>query len=158
MAILKKEIQTFINKVKLAFVATVCPDGTPNLSPKGTIMVWDEDHLVFADIHSPNTTKNIRGNPHVEINIVDVFLRKGFRFKGTATVHSNDALFKQVLSHYQSAGLKFAVKNIVLIKVHKIQQVFSPAYDLGLTEEEVIKRWTEYWCSMYFSDDKNRKL
>jgi len=35
---------------KLGFAATVCPDGTPNLSPKGTTTVWDDDHLLFADI------------------------------------------------------------------------------------------------------------
>jgi predicted pyridoxine 5'-phosphate oxidase superfamily flavin-nucleotide-binding protein len=35
---------------RLAFAATVCPDGTPNLSPKGMTTVWDGTHLAFADI------------------------------------------------------------------------------------------------------------
>ncbi|HEX6676706.1 MAG TPA: pyridoxamine 5'-phosphate oxidase family protein [Actinomycetes bacterium] len=35
---------------RLGFVATVCPDGTPNLSPKGTVAVWDDQHLVFVVI------------------------------------------------------------------------------------------------------------
>jgi hypothetical protein len=30
---------------KLGLAATVCPDGTPNLSPKGTTTVWDDTHL-----------------------------------------------------------------------------------------------------------------
>jgi predicted pyridoxine 5'-phosphate oxidase superfamily flavin-nucleotide-binding protein len=148
MAILTQEIKEFIKKVKLAFVATVCPDGTPNLSPKGTTTVWDEEHLVFADIHSPGTTENIRANSSVEINIVDVFLRKGYRFKGIATILSQGSLFEQILSFYKSEGLKFAVQNIVLIKIERIQPVFSPAYDLGVSEEEVVKRWTAYWNSI----------
>ena len=148
MAILTQEIKEFIKKVKLAFVATVCPDGTPNLSPKGTTTVWDEQHLVFADIHSPGTTENIRVNSSVEINIVDVFLRKGYRFKGIATILSQGSLFEQILSFYKSEGLKFAVQNIVLIKIERIQPVFSPAYDLGVSEEEVVKRWTAYWNSI----------
>jgi hypothetical protein len=36
-------------EAELSFVATVCPDGTPNLSPKGTTAVWDDDH-VFAGV------------------------------------------------------------------------------------------------------------
>src|SRR5215831_11838136 len=72
MAILTTEIKEFIKKQKLGFVATVCPDGTPNLSPKGTTTVWDDDHLVFADIHSPGTVNNLLHNPSIEINIVDI--------------------------------------------------------------------------------------
>jgi predicted pyridoxine 5'-phosphate oxidase superfamily flavin-nucleotide-binding protein len=71
----------------LGYVASVCPDGTPNLSPKGTTTVWDDQHLVFLDLHSPRTVGNIEaGNPVVEINVVDPILRKGYRFKGPAAV------------------------------------------------------------------------
>src|SRR6476661_7236773 len=62
---------------RLGFVATVCPDGTPNLSPKGTTAVWDDDHLVFANIRSPGTLANLRQNANVEVNVVDPFARKG---------------------------------------------------------------------------------
>jgi predicted pyridoxine 5'-phosphate oxidase superfamily flavin-nucleotide-binding protein len=67
----------------LGYVATVCPDGTPNLSPKGTTA---DDHLIFGGICSPATVANLRTNPSVEINVVDVFARKGFRLKGRAQV------------------------------------------------------------------------
>src|SRR6185369_17957628 len=80
MDILTPEIKEFVKQTKLGFVATVCPDGTPNLSPKGTTTVWDDDHLVFADIHSPGTVANLRQNPAVEINVVDPEVRKGYRF------------------------------------------------------------------------------
>jgi hypothetical protein len=36
---------------------------------------------VFADIASPGTMRNLRSNPFIEINLVDPFLRHGFRFK-----------------------------------------------------------------------------
>src|SRR5262245_45387819 len=93
MGILTKEIKEFVKKQKLGFVATTCPDGTPNLSPKGTTTVWDDEHLVFADIHSPGTIQNLLNNPSIEINMVDVFTRKGYRFKGTARVYSEGELF-----------------------------------------------------------------
>ena len=55
MGILTGDMKRVVNEQRLAYVATVCPDGTPNLSPKATTTVWDDDHLVYADIRSPNT-------------------------------------------------------------------------------------------------------
>ncbi len=149
MAILTTEIKEFIKRTKLGFVATVCPDGTPNLSPKGTTTVWDDDHLVFADIHSPGTINNLLSNPAIEINMVDVFTRKGYRFKGSAKVLSEGRLFEEVISLYEKAGSPYTIKNIVLIKIGRILPVFSPVYDSGLSEDEVIKKWREYWSSVY---------
>jgi len=34
---------------------------------------------VFADIRSPNTVRNLRGNPSIELNVVDPIVRKGPR-------------------------------------------------------------------------------
>lgn len=49
-----------IESSKLMFVATVRADGTPNLSPKGSVRVLDGEHLIFADIASPQTVANLR--------------------------------------------------------------------------------------------------
>ena len=85
---LDEDMRRIVGDQRLGFVATVCSDGTPNLSPKGTVAVWDDDHLVFADLHSPETVANIdAGRRVVEINVVDPILRRGYRFKGPATVH-----------------------------------------------------------------------
>ena len=48
-------MKELVERQRLGFVATVCPDGTPNLSPKGTVSVLDDEHLIFADIRSPGT-------------------------------------------------------------------------------------------------------
>ncbi len=85
MGLLTNEIKNFIEQQKLGYVATVSPDNTANLSPKGTISVWDDKHLVFADIKSPKTMANLEKNPSLEINVVDPITRKGFRFKGKGT-------------------------------------------------------------------------
>ena len=123
--------------------------GTPNLSPKGTTTVWDDQHLVFVDIHSPGTVNNLLTNASVEINVVDIFIRKGYRFKGIGKVLSEGSLFEEVVSFYRSAGAKYAIKNIVLIKIERIIPLASPVYDSDVTEEEVIKRWRDYWDSIY---------
>lgn len=43
-------MQRVVGEQRLGFHATVCADGTPNLSPKRTTDVWDDDHLFFAEI------------------------------------------------------------------------------------------------------------
>ena len=102
--ILSEDIIQFVNRTKLGFVATVCADGSPNLSPKGTTIAWDDEHILFADIHSPGTVQNLLTNPGIEINVVDIFTRKGYRFKGKAMVYSNGIIFDQVVEFYRNAG------------------------------------------------------
>jgi len=57
------DMRRMLDEQKLGFVATVCPDGTPNLSPKGTCVALDDGRLAFADIRSPRTIENLRLNP-----------------------------------------------------------------------------------------------
>ena len=145
MGILTNEIKEFINRQKLGFIATVCPDGTPNLSPKGTTIAWDNDHLVFADIHSPGTINNLLIKPAIEINVVDAVDRKGFRFKGTARILSDGKLFNEIVAYYKNKGAIYLTNHIVLVKVERVLPVISPVYDTGISESEVRKRWINYW-------------
>src|SRR2546423_2653095 len=101
MGIVTEDMRRVV-EAELSCIATVCPDGTPNLSPKGTTAVWDEQHLVFLDLFSPGTVANIEaGNPAVEINVVDPIRRKGYRFKGAAQVHRDGRVFDDVVQWYE---------------------------------------------------------
>ena len=139
MGILSDDMQR-VADAELGFIATVCPDGTPNLSPKGTTAVWDGDHLVFADIHSPGTVENLRANPGIEINVVNQLTRKGYRFKGTASVHTDDDVFERGIRFYERRGTVDArgrIRSIVVVTVERALAVTSPAYDLGVSEGEL---------------------
>jgi hypothetical protein len=57
---LTEDMKRVVREQRLGFYATVCEDGSPNLSPKGSTYVLDDDHLFFADIRSPQTVANIR--------------------------------------------------------------------------------------------------
>src|SRR6476619_3812759 len=97
-------MQELVLAQRLGFHATVRSDATPNLSPKGTTTVWDEDHLVFADIASPGTIANLRVNPAIEINVVDPIVRKGWRFAGAAEVLESGALYDEIEAGYRARG------------------------------------------------------
>lgn len=139
--ILTEDMKRVVREQRLGFHATVCADGTPNLSPKATTDVWDDDHLYFADICSPQTVENIRRGSVVEVNVVDPFVRKGYRFKGPATVHEpGSACFADGLERLRVTGsrLLHRVRAIVVIEVRQAGAVVSPAYDDGtLTEADV---------------------
>jgi hypothetical protein len=53
-----------------------------------------------------------------------------------------------LLAFYRERGSKFAIREIVVIQVQTAQPIDSPAYDLGLTEEEVRDRMERRFQSL----------
>ncbi|MGZ4688625.1 MAG: pyridoxamine 5'-phosphate oxidase family protein [Acidimicrobiia bacterium] len=136
-------MQRVVREQRLGYVASVCPDGTPNLSPKGTVAVWDDEHLVFAHLHSAQTVANIEaGNAVVEINVVDPIRRKGYRFKGPATVHADGPAYDSGARFYdERSGLQaHRIRAIVLVRVQHVAPLVSPGYDDGSTEADIEQR------------------
>jgi hypothetical protein len=145
---LSDEMKGLIERQRLGFVATVCPDGTPNLSPKGTVCVLDDDHLIFADLRSPGTVSNLRANPNVEVNVVDHLVRKGYRFKGTAEVLEAGADFERHVAFFSNRGLPDApsrIRAIVIIRVDQARPLISPGYDQGADEASMRAYWVKYY-------------
>lgn len=156
MGILTNDMMRMVNEQQLGFIATVCPDGTPNLSPKGTTAVWDDEHLVFADVCSPNSIANLRQNPAVEINVVDMLLRKGYRFKGVAIIVNKGPQFEELLDFYRKRGSTSVKHHIVLVKINRAAPLISPAYDNGQSEVQVSARWRGYWEELWNRRSKSR--
>ena len=145
MITISEEIKNFVNFQKLGYVATVSKDGTPNLSPKGTIVVMNESTLAFADIRSPQTIQNLQDNPSVEINVVDPFQRLGYRFKGDGKIINEGLEFDKILDYYINAGIKSKINSVVVVDVKSMSEVTSPSYDLGVTKDELVSKWKKYY-------------
>jgi predicted pyridoxine 5'-phosphate oxidase superfamily flavin-nucleotide-binding protein len=141
--VLDDDMKRVVREQRLGFVASVCADGTPNLSPKGTTAVWDDDHLVFLDIASPGTVTNIEaGRPVVEVNVVDPIRRKGYRFKGPAEVHREGTRFEDIVRWYEEerGSDTSRVNSVVLIRVDDADALVSPAYADGSSEATIEQR------------------
>ena len=153
MAILTEDMKRVIREQRLGFYATVCQDGSPNLSPKGTTYVLDNDHLFFADVRSPQTVANIRRGSLVEVNIVDPLVRKGYRFKGPGEIHDRGtSRYTEGIERLREAGstLVDRVKAIVVIEVREARAVVSPAYDDGtLSEADMIRTFRARFASLH---------
>ena len=65
MTKLSEEAKALIKDTHPGFIATASASGRPNVSLKGSLRVLDDEHIVFADIHSPNTIANLVENPLV---------------------------------------------------------------------------------------------
>ena len=83
MGILNDVMKRVVAEQRLGFVATVNKDGTPNLSPKGTMMVCNDDSIMFAEIRSPQTVRNLKRNTAAEINF------RRFHFPGRLPVQES---------------------------------------------------------------------
>ncbi len=132
-----------VEEQRLGFMATVCADGTPNLSPKSLTFVLDDEHLVIGEVRSPGTIANLTARPAAEINVVDPIARKGFRFKGDCRVYAAGAEFEALAAFLRSKGAKSPIRSVIVMRVARAQPLISPAYDLGMTEQEVRQRQME---------------
>ena len=145
MSVISSEIKSFLNSQKLGYVATVSPDGKPNISPKGTIISWTSDILAFANIRSPDTMSNLKINSAMEINVIDPLSRKGYLFIGTGKIIKDSPLFDEIVTYYRNSGIQSPINSVVLVTVSSVSEVTSPLYDLGKSESEIKLRWKKYF-------------
>jgi predicted pyridoxine 5'-phosphate oxidase superfamily flavin-nucleotide-binding protein len=130
VATLNADMKAIIRGTMLCFAATINADGSPNLSPKSTLAAYDDDHLLFANIASPGTVANLRRDPRIEINCIDIFARRGYRFTGHASVLSaGNAIYETLAAALKAEhGAAMPVHDAVLVRVHTARPILSPAY------------------------------
>jgi predicted pyridoxine 5'-phosphate oxidase superfamily flavin-nucleotide-binding protein len=105
MAKIPPEVQEFMQG-KMAWVATASPEGVPNATPKGTVRLIDDEHLVFADLFSKKTRENLLKNPKVAVTFIDEKSHKGYQIKGAAELLTAGQLFDQVSEELKKAPMK----------------------------------------------------
>jgi len=127
---LTPDMRAVIEAARLCFAATVTPEGRPNLSPKGTIGVWDDTHLFFLDIASPGTRANLMHSPWMELNVVEQLSRRGYRFSGKAELHSkgSEVYDEATRRLFGETPAPYPVTAVVLLAIEHAAPVLSPAY------------------------------
>ncbi len=128
MAVLNDDMKQMVARLRLCYVATVTPDGRPNLSPQ--------------------TMRNLETNPYVEINMVDPFLRRGYRFKGKVEVFTSGPVYDEVANElWTREGKQYPANAVVRVAVDTALPVRSPAYVFNKGVEESVVR--EMWMKRY---------
>src|SRR5437763_16933104 len=93
--VLTADMRAVIRSAHLCFAATVTPEGLPNLSPKGTIRIWDDPHVFFLDIASPGTRANIAVHPWTELHVVTQLSRRGYLLYCHSTMHATGETYER---------------------------------------------------------------
>jgi len=139
------DMRAVIEAAHLCFAATVTPEGRPNLSPKGTLRVWDDAHLFFLDIASPGTRANLAHAPWLELNVVEQLSRRGYRFSGQAELHlEGSAVYGDAMRRvFGDASPTYAVAAVVLLAIERAAPVLSPAYWRIADETALREVWRE---------------
>lgn len=127
---LTQEIQAAIDKMVLCWLATVDEQGCPNVSPKEMFLVTGEQELTIAHIASPQSVQNIQQNQQVCVSLVDVFVQKGYKIKGEASILPQTApQYAHYLEVFQEAyGTTFPITAFITIQVQMLAPIVAPSY------------------------------
>jgi predicted pyridoxine 5'-phosphate oxidase superfamily flavin-nucleotide-binding protein len=123
MAKLTQEMKDLIG-AQQCFVATVNPDGTPNIGPKRSTRVLDDEHLIFTEVTGNQTWRNVLRGSRVAIAVVDRETMKGFRFVGSPEPITSGEIFDGAVAVMRARGIMAPVKGVVRMRVDGI-------YNLG---------------------------
>jgi predicted pyridoxine 5'-phosphate oxidase superfamily flavin-nucleotide-binding protein len=95
MVSIPKQVQEFLPG-KMGWVATASKSGEPNVTPKGTVRVLDDQHVVFADLFSLKTRANLEQNPRVAVTVIDPTTAQGYQIKGQTELLTSGPLFDEM--------------------------------------------------------------
>ncbi len=102
MAKLTEAAKKIIGEFGPALIATANKEGKPNVSPKGSFRVLDDEHVIFANIASPRTMANLKVNPQLTAIMLDRSSRKGYRIWGRTEVLDRGELFDSLAAEFAS--------------------------------------------------------
>ena len=125
MAVLTPEMKDLVANFQ-CFVATVSPDGVPNLGPKRSTRVLDDEHLAFNEVTAKQTWDNLEGGSMVAIAVADRETMRGFRFVGTPEPITAGEIYDQAVEMMRQRGMMAPLKAVIKVKVEKIYNLGTP--------------------------------
>jgi predicted pyridoxine 5'-phosphate oxidase superfamily flavin-nucleotide-binding protein len=125
MATLTPEIKEFLAN-NLCWIATVSKDGQPDLGPKMSMFVLDDNHLAYHERTAGQHFKNLKDGSQLVIASVNFAEKKGYRFRGTVTLHTDDDIYKARVKVAEEEGTKKPAA-IPVLEITEIQDLSAGA-------------------------------
>lgn len=121
MAVLTQAMKDMI-ATQLSFLATTDGQGHPQVGPKGTMRVFDDEHLIYNEHTGKQAWQNVEHGSSVAVAVVDHPNFKGFRFEGVVEVHQGDQIYEDAAAYAADHKLpKPVAANIINIqRVYKL--------------------------------------
>ncbi len=107
-------------------IGTVDKNGQPQLSLKGSVMVYDFETLAYWERAKRTALENVVENPKITVLYNNMTDRIRWRFYGMAEVHESGFIREDVMSRIVHAELERDPERLgvaVLIKVNRISEL-----------------------------------
>ena len=107
-------------------IGTVDKNGQPQLSLKGSVMVYDSETLAYWECADRTALENVVENPKITVLYNNMTDRIRWRFYGMAEVHESGFIREDVMSRIVDAELERDPERVgvaVLIKVNRISEL-----------------------------------
>ena len=118
MATLTKELKDLIETNRIAWVVTVDQNNAPNVSPKSTFSILDDETFIFAEIMSTRTRQNLLKNPKIALYFYSQEKNMGCQIKGEAEMLNSGELYQEMLEALKYYDRK--ANYVVKVKVKEI--------------------------------------
>ena len=107
-------------------IGTVDKNGQPQLSLKGSVMVYDSETLAYWERAKRTALENVVENPKITVLYNNMTDRIRWRFYGMAEVHESGFIREDVMSRIDDAESERDPERLgvaVLIKVNRISEL-----------------------------------
>ena len=123
---MKERLDTALADGYSCLVGTASKDGEPQISPKGSVMVFDRESLAYWERSKRSALDNVAENPHVVIYFNNQAERVRWRFHGKAIVYEDGPIRQEVMDRCVQAELDRDPDRLgvaVLVKVDRITEL-----------------------------------
>jgi predicted pyridoxine 5'-phosphate oxidase superfamily flavin-nucleotide-binding protein len=118
MAKLTQEMKEMV-MTQQCFHATVSKEGVPNIAPKRSTRVFNDETLIFSEGTGGTTYKNILDGSKIAIAVVNRDILDGYRFLGTPKVIFEGEIYDKSAELSLKAGMP-KPKAVILIHIDEI--------------------------------------
>ena len=108
------------------FIATVSPDGEPQISMRGSVLVFDRETLAYWERGWRNSAANVQTGSKIVLFYRNPTERINLRFYGTATMYRSGAIRDNVMSRTVQGELDRDPERTgaaVLVRLYRINQL-----------------------------------
>lgn len=126
MNILNDQMKAMLAK-QLPILATVIAGGIPNIGPKRSLRVYDDNTLIFNENTGGQTLQNLRDGSKIAVAVIDREALDGYRFLGRPEIFAEGTpAYENALAFAANNGMK-PPKFAVLIHIEEIFTLRSGA-------------------------------
>ena len=104
------------------FIGTVDAECNPNVAPKRSTRVLNDQSLIFTEGTGGQTYGNTRNGSRVSVAVVNREILDGYRFLGRSEVLSEGDLYEGACAMSQKMGMP-KPKAVVIIHIDEIQSL-----------------------------------